>query len=117
MGQLIIHYQRDLRGVQGNILSRVTTAKLRDAVLASLPPPVAQAPDTIQSVLNEIAYIQVHAEDVVLRKMLLDLPGRVEAYFEAYELGKALECISNCLIEVSHAPPLTPKSDRPKTVL
>lgn len=82
--QLHIQYNRELRGILGNLLSRVTTPKLH----ATLLKPSTEAT------------IPVDGQDGRIREMLQALPELVDTHFSELEIGKALDCIVDCLNEV-----------------
>ncbi|KAG8737071.1 methionyl-tRNA synthetase [Ceratobasidium sp. 414] len=80
------HYNRELAGSFGNLLSRVTAPKLlnRLPALDFTPKPSTNIED-------------VHPEDQALHKMLDALPGLVEGYMTNFQIGRVLEAIVECL--------------------
>lgn len=84
------HYQRELSGSLGNLLSRITAPKL-----------VARLPqiDLVPRGSSDLA--EVHPEDKALHKLLDGLPGLVEEYMNNFQTGRVLEAVVDCLNEVS----------------
>ncbi|CAE6428683.1 unnamed protein product [Rhizoctonia solani] len=83
------HYQRELSGSLGNLVSRITAPKL----LARLP--------EIDKALKPTAVVQdIHPEDAQLNRLLDQLPSLVEGYMDRLQIGRVPEAIVECLNEV-----------------
>ncbi|KAG9076006.1 methionyl-tRNA synthetase, partial [Ceratobasidium sp. UAMH 11750] len=84
------HYNRELSGSFGNLLSRVTAPRF----LQRLP-----KLDFTAKPSTSIEY--VHPEDQTLHKMLDALPGLVEGYMAKFQIGRVPEAIVECLNEAN----------------
>ncbi|KDN49077.1 hypothetical protein RSAG8_02430, partial [Rhizoctonia solani AG-8 WAC10335] len=84
------HYQRELSGSLGNLVSRITAPKL----LARLP--------EIDKALKPTAVVQdIHPEDAQLNRLLDQLPSLVEGYMDRLQIGRVPEAIVECLNEAN----------------
>ncbi|CAE6406518.1 unnamed protein product [Rhizoctonia solani] len=84
------HYQRELSGSLGNLLSRITAPKL----LARLP--------EVDKALKPAAVVQdIHPEDARLNWLLDRLPSLVEGYMDRLQIGRVPEAIVECLNEAN----------------
>ncbi|CAE6416600.1 unnamed protein product [Rhizoctonia solani] len=84
------HYQRELSGSLGNLVSRITAPKL----LARLP--------EIDKALKPTAVVQdIHPDDARLNRLLDHLPGLVEGYMDRLQIGRVPEAIIECLNEAN----------------
>ncbi|KAF9509338.1 hypothetical protein BS47DRAFT_159750 [Hydnum rufescens UP504] len=90
--QILKHYNHDLRGIIGNLLSRVTAPKLHDALAAFGP-----NSDSPEDVASYISLGKAGEEDLLIKSVLEGLPNRVEHHFANFEIGKALEAIYDAL--------------------
>ncbi|KAG8714025.1 methionyl-tRNA synthetase [Ceratobasidium sp. 395] len=84
------HYNRELAGSLGNLLSRITAPKL----LQRLPTPDSTPRPSIN-------VKDVHPEDQALHRMLDALPGLVERYMSQFQIGRVPEAIVECLNEAN----------------
>ncbi|QRV80422.1 methionyl-tRNA synthetase [Ceratobasidium sp. AG-Ba] len=84
------HYNRELSGSFGNLLSRITAPRLlqRLPTLDSTPKPSTPIDD-------------LHPEDAAIHKALAALPGLVENYMSNFQLGRTLEAVVECLNEAN----------------
>jgi methionyl-tRNA synthetase len=93
--QILKHYNHDLRGIIGNLLSRVTAPKLHDALAA-----FGLNSDPSEDVASYISLGKASEEDLLIKSVLEGLPSRVEHHFANFEIGKALEAIYDALDKV-----------------
>lgn len=84
------HYQRELSGSLGNLLSRITAPKL-----------VARLPHIDLTPRGSTDLTKVHPEDIALHKLLDALPGVVEGYMGNFQTGRVLEAVVECLNEAN----------------
>ncbi|CAE6514677.1 unnamed protein product [Rhizoctonia solani] len=84
------HYQRELSGSLGNLLSRITAPKL-----------VARLPE-VDKTLKPASIVQdIHPEDARLNQLLDQLPSLVEGYMDRLQIGRVPEAIVECLNEAN----------------
>ncbi|CAE6442460.1 unnamed protein product [Rhizoctonia solani] len=84
------HYQRELSGSLGNLVSRITAPKILDR----LP--------EIDKALKPTGVVQdIHPEDVQLNRLLDQLPSLVEGYMDRLQIGRVPETIVECLNEAN----------------
>ncbi|KAF8337627.1 putative methionyl-tRNA synthetase [Cantharellus anzutake] len=82
--QIVNHYNRDLRGVLGNLVSRITSPGLT-SLLNSL------ASEEGHSVTSYALLDKNLPEDAIIKRMLEEAPSKFEQHFSQFEIGKALE--------------------------
>ncbi|KAG8763948.1 methionyl-tRNA synthetase [Ceratobasidium sp. 423] len=88
--QALKHYQRELSGSLGNLLSRVTAPKL-----------VARLPE-VDKTLKPASIVQdIHPEDARLNQLLDQLPSLAEGYMGQLQIGRVPEAIVECLNEAN----------------
>ncbi|KAF8688652.1 Class-I aminoacyl-tRNA synthetase, partial [Rhizoctonia solani] len=84
------HYQRELSGSLGNLLSRITAPKL-----------LARLPEVDKALKPAVVVRDIHPGDARLNRLLDQLPNLVEGYMDRLQIGRVPEAIVECLNEAN----------------
>ena len=94
---IAIHYDRDLRGVMGNLLSRVTSPAFTSLVTSS-----GRGTEEKHTVASYALLDQNISEDALIRQMLEEASQKFERHFSRFEIGKALKVAMDLVNEVGY---------------